>query len=715
MKKRIISVLFLFFVVLGISAQEKEITLYDAVRTPYKFYGENLRGVDWRGSGNTYTYVDEGKMMYEANVANEDKSEIISLSDMKTAFTKAGLTTPFNIGKYKWRNNDEIEMTHGHSFVVYDCVKKEVTSKTSYPEASENVEVCSATNAVAYTIDNNLFISQSDNKKMQITNDKDKGIVNGNAYVHRQEFGIVHGSFWSPKGKYLAFYRKDETMVADFPLIDITARIAKVENTKYPMAGEKSEEVTLGIYNLESEKTIFVETGEPKEQYLTCISWGAAEKYIYIAVLNRDQNHMKLNKYDASNGKFVKTLFEEKHDKYVEPEHQLQFLKNQPDKFLWWSDRNGFRHIYLYNTEGILIRQLTNGNGDVTEIIGFDVKESKMFYMSTEASPLESHLYSVSLKKGKKQKLTTEPGKHKVYLNDNGTHFIDSYNSLDVPRVINLKTTKNVIIRNILTADDPFKNYKKGKISLLTLKTDDGKTDLHARLILPPDFDVNKKYPAIIYVYGGPHVQLVDNSWLGGVRLWQLFMAQKGYVMLTLDNRGSANRGQDFENATFRQLGQLEMKDQMQAVEYLKSLPYIDTKRLGVNGWSFGGFMTTSLMTNYPDVFKVGVAGGPVIDWKYYEVMYGERYMDTPQTNPEGYRKTSLLNKASNLKGRLLIIHGAIDPVVVWQNSLAFVHECVKNDVTIDYFAYPRHEHNVRGADRYHLMKKITQYFDDFL
>jgi dipeptidyl-peptidase-4 len=252
-------------------------------------------------------------------------------------------------------------------------------------------------------------------------------------------------------------------------------------------------------------------------------------------------------------------------------------------------------------------------------------------------------------------------------------------------------------------------------MSISTIKAADGVTDLYYRLIKPNNFDPKKKYPAIIYVYGGPHAQLVNNRWLGGARMWQYYMAQKGYVMLTVDNRGSANRGLKFENVIHRQLGVNESADQMKGVELLKNLGYVDSERIGVHGWSFGGFLTTSLMLKKTDVFKVGVAGGPVIDWKYYEVMYGERYMDTPLENPKGYRESNLKNYVPNLKGKLLIIHGASDNTVVWQNSLSFVHECVKQDVLLDYFVYPRHEHNVRGIDRVHLMRKITQYFDDFL
>jgi dipeptidyl-peptidase-4 len=270
-------------------------------------------------------------------------------------------------------------------------------------------------------------------------------------------------------------------------------------------------------------------------------------------------------------------------------------------------------------------------------------------------------------------------------------------------------------IKNIMTSENKLADYKLGNMTVGTIKAADNTTDLYYRLITPPDFDPKKKYPTIVYVYGGPHAQLVDNSWLGGVALWDFYMAQEGYVMFTVDNRGSANRGFEFESVIHRQCGQNEAADQMKGVEFLKSLPYVDADRIGIHGWSYGGFMTITLATMFPETFKVAVAGGPVIDWKYYEVMYGERYMDTPTENPEGFKKTSLLNKAGNLKGRLLVIHGYVDPVVVPQNSLDFIKSCIAAGTDLDYFFYPNDEHNMRGATRVHLMKKVTRYFDDYL
>jgi len=710
-----ISILFLLWYQ-PIDAQDQNFSLEEVTLNPWKFYGDDFYNTVWRGTSNKLNWVSNYSDFNELEAGQQNSKVLISLTELNIAFTEVGIEGsrffPFDVS---WLNDNSLLIEHDNKFIVFDAENKKVKAQYPYPEEAMNVKFCTQNNSIAYTIDNNLWLKKPNQAAIEITNDTNKGIVNGSDYVHRQEFGIDKGIFWSPTGKNVAFYRKDETMVDNYPLVNITTRIATAENIKYPMAGEKSEEVTLGVYNVESGKTIFVKTGEPKEQYLTNISWEPSGEFVYVAVLNRDQNHVKLNKYNAQTGDFVKTLFEEKNDKYVEPLHPLTFLESDPKKFIWWSMRDGFRHLYLYDTEGNLQKQLTSGSWEVTEILGLDEGDKNIFVITNEVSPIDRHIYKVNLKSGKSVRLSEAAGTHAGAVSKNGKYLLDKYSNLQTPNKINLIDANGKMLKNLLTVDNTLKTYNVGEQKVGTLKAADGTTDLYYSLILPPNFDANKKYPAVMYVYGGPHSQMVSNSWLAGISLWQFYMAQKGYVMITLDNRGTGFRGSNFEQATFRHLGQVEMQDQMKGIDFLKQLPYIDSERIGVHGWSFGGFMTISLMTNHADVFKVGVAGGPVIDWKYYEVMYGERYMDTPQTNPDGYENTSLIDKAADLKGKLLIIHGAVDPVVVWQHSMAFVEECIKKNVQVDYFMYPRHEHNVRGKDRLHLMTKITEYFDDYL
>ena len=575
---------------------------------------------------------------------------------------------------------------------------------------------------MALTKGKSLFLIDKNGNETVIAESENSDITYGQ-YVSRNEFGIENGYFWSPDSTKIAFYRKDESKVTSFPLLDITTRTGSLNEIKYPMAGMDSENVQLGIYDIAEGSTVYVKAEEfGHDQYLTNITWAPDASKIYIQVLDRSQKHMKLNSYDPANGERISTILTEDNEKYVEPFDPLYFIKGSNDMFIYrTANRDGYRNLYLCDNDGN-IRRLATAYADIA-YIGNDGRY--VYYTSAEVSPVENHLFRIEVKGlkkgvakatfGKPQRLTTEPGWHNISLSPDCRHFIDSWSSLSVPRVIDLCTADGKTIRNILTAEDPTLDYAYTEISLGTVKSADGKYDNWYRLIKPKDFDPSKKYPVIVYVYGGPHSQMVQNTYMGQLRRWEMYMAQRGYLVYVQDNRGTQNRGLDFEQAIHGQCGQAEMADQMEGVKMLMDLPYVDKERIGVHGWSYGGFMTISLITNYPDIFKVAVAGGPVIDWKWYEVMYGERYMDHPERNPEGYGKTSLINKAKDLKGKLLICQGAIDPVVVWEHSLSFIRECIKNNVQVDYFPYPCAEHNVMGKDRVHLHDKISMYFEDYL
>ncbi len=409
---------------------------------------------------------------------------------------------------------------------------------------------------------------------------------------------------------------------------------------------------------------------------------------------------------------------EEENERYVEPEHPVWFLPNNDNEFLWWSERDGFMHLYRYNTDGKLLNQVTQGNWVVTGILGLDDSKKNLLVKGTDETGLNNTVYCTPLDGSKPSKrLVQQEGAHSFSLSPSGKLLLDRYSTLNDPHVAQIINLKGKVLQTLFRAEDPYKKegYALGKAELVTITAADGKTPLNGRLIKPANFDPNKKYPVVVYVYGGPHAQLVTNSWLGGASLWMYQMANRGYLVFTLDNRGSANRGFEFESVIHRQLGEAEMADQLKGVDYLQSLGYADTDRMAVHGWSFGGYMTTSLMLKHPDVFKVGVAGGPVTDWAYYEVMYGERYMDRPEENPEGYYNSQLKNFAGNLKGDLLLIHGTVDDVVVMQHNLSLVEAFIKKGILMDFFPYPMHPHNVRGMDRVHLMNKVLTYIEDKL
>ena len=554
--------------------------------------------------------------------------------------------------------------------------------------------------------------------------------------VHRNEFGIEGGLFWSPKETRLAFYRMDQSMVVDYPLVNTKAREAEVRNIKYPMAGMKSHEVTVGVWDTKTEKLVYLNTRKDttvheREMYLTNIAWSPDEQYVFIAKINREQNHMWLEQYDAVSGKLVKVLFEEENPRYVEPCEPMIFTP-KGDQFLWYSMRDGYKHLYLYNIDGTLVKQVTKGEYEVEGFIQFDKKGENIFIYANKGNLAGRDAYRVNLNSGEMWSITRPKtkatkgkyvgGTHSVVLNEDGTRIVDVYSSVHVPsravyRTIDYQKEGYVKaeITNLYEAENPLKGYAMPSVQLGTIKAADGKTDLYYRLITPPNMEKGKKYPTLVYVYGGPHSQLVTDSWLGGGNLYFMFLAQQGYVVFTVDNRGTDNRGFEFESCTHRHLGEIEMADQMEGVKFLKSLPYVDQERMGVEGWSFGGFMTITMKLAHPEVFKVGCAGGPVIDWKWYEIMYGERYMDMPQENPEGYEANCLLNKAKDLQGRLLVIHGAEDNTVVWQHSLEFIERCINNYKQVDYFVYPHHEHNVLGRERLHLYQKMFQYYEDHL
>ena len=575
--------------------------------------------------------------------------------------------------------------------------------------------------AMAFVMDDNLCVTDAAGNTRQVTSDGSRDLVYGQS-VHRNEFGIEGGLFWNPQGDRLAFYRMDQSMVTDYPLItvpeldDSLQVIATPAPEKYPMAGQTSHLVTVGVLDVATGDTVYLKAGDPTDRYFSNISWNPAGDIVYMMEGNRDQNVVDLVAYDAVTGNRMATLYHETHPKYVEPQHPITFLPWDKEKFLLWSEKDGYNHLYLYDTSGRLVKQLTHGNWVVMDLLGFDTDRQAVIISANADSPIQQNLYRVDVATGQMTRIDEGGhGWHSGRLSTSGAWLIDNYQEPDVPRNIAIVDTRNNRQYRYFTAPDPWQGYTVPEYRCGTIKAADDSTDLYYRLVLPTDFDPAKKYPTVVYVYGGPHAHNVDARWHYSSRSWETYMAQRGYVLFILDNRGSENRGRDFEQATFRHLGQVEMQDQMRGVDFLRTLSYVDTTRLGVHGWSFGGFMTISLMTNYPDVFKVGVAGGPVIDWKWYEVMYGERYMDTPQTNPEGYAQTSLLNKAADLKGRLQIIIGLNDPTVVPQHAYSFLKACIAAGTQPDFYVYPGQGHNMMGHQSVHLHERITRYFDDYL
>jgi dipeptidyl-peptidase 4 len=696
----------LMFVSVNVFSQQKQMTLEDAILGSPR--PETLSGLSWKND-EVFTVVENDTLWAEW-AKNGERKPVITRDELNTYIQSGDEVSFRRFPGYSWIEEQFLLIQNTGRYFVFNPDEKKLVYEINLPGEAENTVFNHKGKFVAYTVKDDLFVTFSNGKTIQVTSDGGNGIVNGKT-VHRSEFGISNGIFNSPNGNYIAFYRKDESMVSDYPLVDYMPRVAEYNPVKYPMAGMNSEHVTVGIYQISSGKTIFLETEEDPEHFLTNLAWSPDEKHIYMAQLNRGQDHMLLNCYHVASGDKEKTLCEETHDRYVEPLFPVQFSKVNESEFYQLSRKDGWFHVYKYNTDGELIRQITKGDWEVTNLLGFDAKEKYLFVEATRESPLERHIYRVEIKSGKMEKLTETEGVHSGKLSPDGSWLIDEFNATQIPSKTDLISANGKNRRNLHVAANPLEDYILGENMLVPVLSADGISELTGRMILPVDFDPGKKYPVIVYVYGGPHSQLVDKSWHNSARWWQYYMASQGFIAFTMDNRGTNNRGRGFETAVHRQLGVLETEDQMKGIEYLKSLPYVDNGRIGVHGWSYGGFMTLNLMLRHPEVFKVGVAGGPVVDWSMYEVMYGERYMDQPQENPDGYRETNMLNHVSNLQGKLMLIHGVQDDVVVMQHSMQFLRECVLQGKQVDFFVYPTHPHNVRGKDRLHLMEKVSRYF----
>ncbi|MBC7861522.1 MAG: DPP IV N-terminal domain-containing protein, partial [Bacteroidia bacterium] len=606
MKKFLLFSILSFFI-LQTNAQNKLLTMEEAVLGGRgKLFPARLSGLQFIPGTADYSYVDNTSgtdLLVRATSEKGLTKVLISEKELTDLLKKADENGRFWLPSLKWINSNTFTLQAGLNTYEVDPVAKTVKATgKEFMSGLSNADHCEKNHLVAFTKKNNLFIYDK-GTETQVTDEKNTGIVFAASNVHRNEFGISKGTFWSNSGNFLAFYRMDQTMVNDYSIVDWKTTPAENKPIKYPMAGGTSHQVTIGIYDVTKKTILYLKTGNPDDHYFTNIAWSPDDKNIYIAELNRDQNHMKFNQYSAVTGNFIKTLFEEKDEKYTEPLKPMLFVKNNAAQFLWESNKDGFNHIYLYDTTGKIIRQLTSGNWEVLSVNGFDEKGERLFFHANTTSPVNKDFYSVSIKKGLVERITAGDGIHECKVDEKGIFVLDEFTNLTTPCItscINSKTKKS---SEIFKAPNPLKDYELGKASLFSIKGGEG-TPLWCRMYTPAKFDSTKKYPVVVYLYGGPHHQEVTNTWQGSWNLWFQYMAERGYIVFSLDNRGSGNRGKAFEQATFRNLGTVEMEDQLKGVEFLKSLSYVDQSRIGVHGWSFGGFMTSSLMTRHPGIFK---------------------------------------------------------------------------------------------------------------
>lgn len=681
-----------------------------------KLYGRALP-LRWNALGEEpacfYVENDTLKRFTPATGATES---LLSLTELNTdlAMRKYKLMESFppilNIG------NGSVFLKCHDNRMIFDYNEKALIFDASQHTHATNFDVHTATKHVSYSCENNIYVTRN-RMRLAVTHDQNKGIVNGQV-VHRNEFGIVKGTFWSHSGNKLAYYVMDESMVKKYPITAYEDDSAYIAPTRYPQAGTEMHRVQVKVFDAFAHTNITLEAyADPSETYIPSVTWSLDDTELYVVVLNRNQKNLSMLCYDASTGKLKRVVFQENHPVYVEPEAPAVFRPKNPDQFVWQSERNGYNHLYLYRTNGECLKALTPDNEPwmVTSFLGFTPDGNTAYFMGTKDSPLQENLYAVDVKSGKITRLTKEEGVHRVQMHPSGRYFIDTWSGPQMARCTQIIDNKGKVVKVMKECKDPMEDYVSPQIRIYSLKAADGQTDLYGRMLLPPDFDEHKKYPVVVYVYGGPHMQLINQSYNYSCGMFLRFLAQQGYIVWTVDSRGSSNRGFAFESAIHRHVGDAESEDQMRGVAFLKTLPYVDASRIAVDGWSYGGFLSLTLKTRHPDVFKVAVAGGPVIDWKWYEVMYGERYMEMPQDNPEGYEKANLLNRVDSIRGKVMLIQGGLDPVVLPKNSITFVKKCIEKKIPVDFFLYPNHEHNVMGPQRDHLFEKIYDYFQQNL
>lgn len=673
---------------------------------------DDIAGLQWLSGTETYSYLEgegAGRKLMLGTVSGKSLKTILGFQEVEKTLVECGYSGQA-LPRFQWLDSKTLQFSLENKFLRYDIKKKKAAGQFAYLSGMANRTASPNHKAIAGTRGNDLFLSTEQNDSIAIAINDDEGIISGQA-VSRYEFGISGGLFWAPDSKKLAYYHNDATKVTAYSLMDYSVTPALPVPVKYPMAGQASETVQVRVYDIASSNEITLDTQCKQGDYLTSVTWSLDSKQILIGHLDRAQDNFRLVSYDALTGKKIADILSESNEKYFEPEKGPYFLKGSTSgEFLWFSERDGFDHIYMYDGKGKLIRQITSGERVMHRVLSYSPSSRMLFVQGTD-TPVETVVYRINIDSPTMDRITREKGTHQVLVSDNGKYIIDEFRSLTVPREITVKNTQGDLVKSLLSAANPLAGKAIGETTMYTIPAEDG-TSLYCRMIKPSLFDENKKYPVLVYVYNGPHVQLVKNTWGGGSSLWMYALAEKGYIVFTVDGRGSKNRGLEFEQAVHGDLGILETRDQMTGVAHLKSLSYIDSDRMAVHGWSFGGFMTLNLMLREPGTFKVGVAGGAVTDWKFYEVMYTERYMESPENNSEGFENSQVLSLADQLEGKLLMIHGTNDDVVVPQHFMSMVDAFIKAEEQIDVFLYPGHAHNVRGKDRIHLITKIVEYLE---
>lgn len=709
--------LLIAFIATQVLVAQKNITLDDIWKSR-DFYPQYLYGLNSMNDGLHYTIEgDRGVEKYDYKTGAKVGEYIFDNLQM-TDYS-------FSDDESKILVATESEPIYRHSSKGYYHVYDVKTQKSvALPKHNKIMSPAFDPTAskIAYVADNNIFIYDlATSTETQVTNDgKINRIINGQGdWVYEEELVLVRAFEWSPDGKKIAFIRFDETAVPQFEMAMYKGALyPKDYEFKYPKVGEKNSVVTAHVYELSSKKLEII-GGLPAYEYIPRIKWSGANDLL-VFTMNRLQNNLKVNKVDLTriNATNVQPtlLLEETAPCYIEINDHMQFLSD--GSFIWVSEKDGFNHIYLYGKDGKMITQITKGNWDVTDVYGVDEKSKVIYYESAEVSPMERHAYCISLDGKKKTQLTTKKGVNSVEFTKGFQYYIVTHSTISTAPSITLYDKKGKEVRKLIdnsTLDKKIKETGVNMPEFFTFKNTAG-VELNGYMIKPANFDPNKKYPVFMTVYGGPGSQEVKDEWQGPNYIWMQMLAQQGYMIACIDNRGTGARGRDFRTCTYKQLGKLEVDDQIDGAKYLGSLPYVDKNRIGIFGWSYGGYMTSLCITRGADVFKTAIAVAPVTNWKFYDSIYTERYMGTKESNPNGYDAQAPIAYADKLKGNFLLVHGTADDNVHWQNSAELINAMVKANKQFDLFIYPDKNHGIYGGNtRLHLYTKMTNFIKEKL
>lgn len=724
MRKLLLFVLFIGWIVQPASAQkQKSVTfqhIFDNTFTP-----ESIQNINWMQNGRYYTTLEQTPRNIELrkyDILSGDYEVIVASTDLKIK----GRDKPILMQGYQFSADEskiliktDVESIWRRStrenYFIYNIETGKVKRLTESDQKQQYAKFSPKGDKAAFVQDNNLYwVDLKTGEEIAVTTDgKFNKIINGATdWVYEEEFGIAKAWYWSPNGKKIAFYRFDETRVKEFVMTEWGDLYPGLTRFKYPKAGEKNSIVKIGVYDLESGNTTWMDIGSENDQYIPRINWTKDPNTLAIRRMNRLQNKQDLMLADVNTGdtEIVKT---ETSNAWIDVNDNLRFLENG-EQFIYTSEESGYNHIYLYDMNGELIRQITKGNWEVTNYLGYDEDSGRIYYVSTEESPLQRHLYSIGIDGTGKKKMSDGEGWHNINMSRDYKYYIDTFSDPTTPPKYTLHKGNGKPVRLLEdngALQDTLSEYQLPKKEFISIPL--SQATLNGYILKPHDFDPEKEYPVLFYVYGGPGSQTVTKSFSSGQRaMWHRYLTSQGYIVASVDNRGTGARGRDFEKQLYKKLGQYEVEDQIDAAKFLiEKYDYIDEERLGMWGWSYGGFLSTLVLAQGGDVFNTAIAVAPVTSWQFYDTIYTERFMQTPQMNPSGYTQGAPLTYADQIDGDYLLVHGTGDDNVHFQNTVEFVNELVEAGVQFETMFYPNRTHGIYGGNtRKHLFRKLNNF-----